>query len=124
MGRVYGIEPGPGVRPAHGCRVFTPAGVKVPFVTRVAFDGDADEGVATVTALARGADGQPIIDPVAGEACRVTFRTWVRLARKGQPDPPPTPDAVLYRQGDGTLKWFETDPIPDAAVAALAAQDD
>lgn len=123
MGRVYTLEAeqGADVRPAHGCRVFTALGEKIPCAVRVALDADADEGMATVQLIPTSSTGSPLLNPQAGEVCRAEIRTWVRVAPKGQPDPPLTPDAVLYKQADGSLQWFANDPLPDEAIAAFNA---
>lgn len=117
MGRVYGMPGEPGARNGVGYRFFSLAGEKVRFVTRVAFDADADEGMAAVTAFYTLA-GQPVIDHGTGEAAAVTLRTWVRAVAKGQPDPPLTPDAVLWNTDAGVVR-LERDPLPDEALDAI-----
>jgi hypothetical protein len=111
-GRIYGLPGESGVRDGTGCRVFTLVGDKIPMVTRVELDEDANEGMATVTAIVRDEGGRPLVDHQKGEACRATFRTWVRVFEKGEPDPKRSPGRMLWRQEDGTLAPGE-DPLPD-----------
>lgn len=115
-GRVYGLPGDFGVRDGSGCSVYTAGGVKIPGVTRVEFDRDADDGMAAVTAYfaVSAADGKPhfLVDYDKNEACLVTFRTWVRIVHKGQPSPAENPDTFLWRQPDGSLK-LDADPVPD-----------
>jgi len=126
MGRVYGLPSEPGVLSAAGCRVFRHTGAKIPFVCRVAFDADADEGMATVTSHVTDGDGKVVIDPKGGEsgrgaACTATYRTWVRLVHAGQPDPPKTPDVMLWDGPDGSVCAGE-DPLPQIPFTALRGE--
>jgi len=116
MGRVYDVN-GPNSRAVMGYRVFDHTGRKVPMVTRVEFDADADEGEAVVTVIAHDADGGMLVDQFAGEVVRAAFRAWVRLVRPGQPDPPPTPKAMLWKNFDGSVSVGD-DPLPDVPFAA------
>lgn len=110
-GRIYGMPGDENARDGRGCRVFTLVGVKIPMVVRVEFDEDTDEGLATVTAIVRDENGNALVDYQKGEACRCTFRTWVRVCEKGQPAPEHTPERKLWEQGDGTLV-ASADPFP------------
>lgn len=122
MGRVYTVDPGPNERSGMGYRFFTHTGEKLSFVTRVAFAGagDGDEGVARVATFVH-VNGLVLTDPLKNEACQVEFTTWVRAVPPSQPDPPLTPNAVLYKLANGSLKWFANDPLPDEAIATLNA---
>ena len=109
--RVYGVTGAPGELDARGCKVFTHTGARIRYANRVEFDADADSGMATVTAIMTDEAGDFLVDVQKGEACHVTFRTWVRLVQKGQPDPPKTPDVMLWDAGDGRIVAGE-DPMP------------
>ena len=112
MGRIYGVGSGlPGERSALGCRIFTHKGVKIPFVSRVIFGVDADEGMATVTAFMTDSEGNVLVDYQRKAACSVTFQTWVQLVHPDQPDPPKRPNAMLWDDGNGGMTVSE-DPFP------------
>lgn len=118
-GRVYGMpgELAPGERSGMGYRFFTHTGEKVPFVQRVAFGADADEGMAAVT-VAYLLHGRPVIDHASGRVAALTFRAWVRAVAPGQPDPPLAPEAVLWKTETGVVR-LERDPLPDEALDQL-----
>lgn len=121
-GRIYGLNRNAvGERFGGGYRFLTAAGEKLRFAFRVEFDADADEGMATVSVHVSDAAGQPLVNYEAGGSCQATVRTWVRAVAPGQPDPPKTPGAVIWRQADGSLRWLERDPLPDEALEELAA---
>lgn len=117
-GRVYGSPGEPGARSGAGVRLFTHAGEKIAKVCRVEFDAAADEGMATVTALVLTQQGGPVIDPETSTAATATFRAWVRAAAKGEPDPPFTPDAILWNSESGIVR-LERDPLPDEALEEI-----
>jgi hypothetical protein len=121
MGRVYGMPDEPGVLSGAGCRVFDHRGEKILFPRRVEFDADADEGMATVTATVTTARGSRLVDFEKNEECRVTFRTWVRLVHRGEPDPPHTPDVRLWKNADGTYAPGG-DPIPQVPFAEKVSE--
>jgi hypothetical protein len=93
MGRVYDVEPKAGERWGNRHRVFRAAdlwknadgsvsvGKWVPLglVYRVEFDGDADEGPATVYAFAADAEGRMFTDESGVEIARVSFRTTAKI---------------------------------------------
>lgn len=111
-GRIYGLPGDAGARDGTGCRFFTANGAKIPFVTRVEFDADADRGMASVTAYMRDAGDNIVVDLEKHEACKVTFRTWVQVALKGEPDPQPLRNPLALRDANGAIVVVE-DPIPD-----------
>lgn len=92
-GRVYDVRPDPakGERDGRRLRVVHLArdgrtgepGAKgqLRSVTRVAFDADADEGPAAVTAFVTDAGGSFVTSPDGPELARTTFRATVRVER-------------------------------------------
>ncbi len=112
MGRVYAVEPQEGERNGNGCRVFHLGGGKIRFAFRVEFDGDADEGIATVHFHVADANGDVFLECTApngapestGSACAASFRTWVKIFHPGEPDPRPraadTPVLIEAHTGD------------------------
>lgn len=117
MGRVYGLPGDPGALSCVGRRVFSFQGAKIPFVQRVEFDDDADEGMATVRALAADAAGNALIDYPNDRACPVVFRTWVRVLRTSDPDPVPNLKAVMWTDEAG--KPVERiDPWPEPVTVS------
>lgn len=85
MGRVYDVRPRGGERSGLGMRCHTADGGHLR-ATRVEFDDDADEGVATVTICVSDSDGKYVRTPGGREVCRATFRAWVRVAPKPKGD--------------------------------------
>ena len=115
-GRVYGMPGEEGVRSGMGYRFFLHTGEKVPLVQRVAFDDDAAEGMAAITAVYTMT--RPVIDHATGRVVTATFRTWVRAVAKGEPDPALTPDAILWNSESGIVR-LERDPLPDEALEEI-----
>ncbi len=113
MGRVYTLSPdkSKGQRSGKGYRFFTPTGEKIRHVYHVEFDADADEGMATLATFVCTQAGTVLVDYSADEACRVTFRTWVRAVPPGMPDPCANPEATLWRAADGSIA-VNADPVP------------
>lgn len=112
-GRVYDVTPNSELGELSGAnhRVFSLAGERIPFVTRVELDMDTDEGMATITAYMRTSEERVLIDYEKGAAIQVTFRTWVRVCPKGQ-EPQRNPQARLWRTADGTLSPH-AEPLPN-----------
>lgn len=119
-GRIYGLPGEPGVRDGSGCRIFTWNGIRIPMPVRVEFDRDADEGLATVTSFITAADNSPVVDYENNQVCRATYRTWVQLVHRGQPDPAPTPNRTLWKQKDGSV-IPDADPVPQIPFTEAAS---
>lgn len=112
MPRVYTCpaDPEKGERDGAGCRVYTAYGDKIPMVQRVELEADSDSGMATVHAVYC-LDGKPVADPDKALPCVVTFRTWVQVIHKGQPDPERDLQISLWRMADGSIA-LDADPVP------------
>lgn len=95
MGRVYAVEPKDGERSGVGFRVDHPTLVwggppnapavgawgELTNVTRVEFDGDADEGPAWVEAFVETKDGLLVQSAeFRGQPVTVRFRAYVRVS--------------------------------------------
>lgn len=119
-GRIYGLPGEPGARDGGGCQVFAATGGKIPLVARVELDADADEGMATVTSFVRDAANNVLVDYQKNEACRATFRTWVRVVPKGASPPEPLKHPIAIRSGDGAIVVVE-DPVPSVPAEVTRA---
>lgn len=82
--RVYSVNPvGDEVFDVN-CRVYTAANVEIKYVTRVEFDRDTDEGMATVQIFVTDSSGQIIMDYETNQPCVAIIRTWCKMIRKTQ----------------------------------------
>lgn len=88
-GRVYSAHPRGEERSAIGGGLFTGGGVPIQKWLRVAFDEEADEGLAVVHFLPTNAAGEFIWDIQSGTVAVSTFRAWVKFTHPGEPHPVP-----------------------------------
>jgi gentisate 1,2-dioxygenase len=111
--RVYTTDPdnSKGELSGSGRKLVTHQGEELWPVQRVAFDGDADEGMATVTVLVLTSRLDPkagrvasgfVLDPEVNGPAQATIRAWVRLLPPGVASEPDA-GAILTVADDGRV---------------------
>lgn len=117
MGRVYEADG----QNRISFRAFTAKGHRIPFVTRVEFDGDESAGMADVSLIPEWG-GEPLVDLGSLAVVEARARQWVRVVSGDESDPPETPNAVLYKRADGVIEWHADDPLSDEVMALLRSE--
>ena len=77
-------------------RIYTYQGQEIPGVCHVEFDRDVTKGMATVMALLRSKENEPIIDTELNIPVTATFRCWVQMVALGD-QPICAPEGSLVR---------------------------
>jgi hypothetical protein len=126
MGRVYALDPdiSKGERSAisYGVRAFCQsAGERqYRFVSRVEFDADVDEGLATITATMTDDSGEPVINFVDNVATKIVFRGYCRIRHKDGSSlvaGGPSHDPKYYVDAEGNIWDAAQKPVAEMLVA-------